>query len=199
MPQKIIVDTEHDLTKLKSSVAFVRCSGDGRAAIILKEMGYTSCKDAAKLNLKEHGICATGCLGCGDCTNVCRFGAISVVNGISVVDADKCVGCRDCTYACPQHLITIVPYNGFKMVACSSEDSIEEKRKYCSTGCVLCGDCKANCPNGAIYKEGTHACVDPEICEDCNVCQYVCARKVIKEQVVPEYIFLQHEAVKEGE
>lgn len=197
--KKIIVDTEHDLTKLKSSVAFVRCSGDGRAAIILKDMGVTSCREAAKLNLKALGICATGCLGCGECTNVCRYGAVSVVNGISVVDADKCVGCRDCTYACPQQLITIVPYMGFKMVACSSEDSIEEKRKYCSTGCVLCGDCKANCPNGAIYKEGTHACVDPEICEDCNVCQYVCARKVIKEQVVPEYIFLQHEAVKEGE
>ena len=84
---------------------------------------------------------------------------------------------------------------GIKMVACSSEDAPEEKAKYCTTGCTLCGDCKANCPNGAIYKEGTHACVDPEICEDCNVCQYVCARKVIKQQVVPEYIFLQHDAV----
>lgn len=199
--KKIIVDTLHDLSKLKSSVAFVRCSGDGRANYILSELGIESCKEAAKLDLRAHGICATGCFGCGECVKVCRYGAISVVNGISRVDESNCVGCRDCTYACPQHLITILPYKGMKAVACSSEDAPEEKAKYCSTGCVLCGDCKANCPNGAIYKEGTHACIDPDICEDCKVCQYVCHRQVIHQQEVPEYIYLQREAVfgKEGE
>ena len=62
--------------------------------------------------------------------------------------------------------------------------------------------CKeANCPNLAIYAEGKHAVIDPEICEDCKVCQYMCARGVIKEQEVPEYIFLQREAlgIREGE
>ncbi len=197
--KKIIVDTQHDLSRLKGSVAFVRCSGDGRAAIILKEKGITSCGEAAKLDLRSMGICATGCLGCGECESVCRYDAIHVENGISRVDESKCVGCRDCTYACPQKLITILPYKGMKQVACSSEDAPEEKIKYCSTGCTLCADCKLNCPNGAIYKEGTHACIDPEICEDCNVCQYVCSRKVIKQQSVPEYIYLQREALLAGE
>ncbi len=43
--------------------------------------------------------------------------------------------------------------------------------------------------------------IDPELCEDCHVCQYVCPRNVIKEQVVPEYIFAQREAlgIREGE
>ena len=199
--KKIIVDELHDLTKLKSNVAFVRCNGDGRSAVILDQLGIGSCKEGAKLQLREKGMCATGCLGHGECVAVCRYNAISIVNGIAKVDPDKCVGCRDCTYACPQHLITIVPYKGIKMVACSSEDAPSEKAKYCTTGCSYCGDCKANCPNLAIYGEDAHAVIDPEICEDCNVCQYVCPRKVIKQQAVPEYIFLQHDAVnaKKGE
>ena len=46
-----------------------------------------------------------------------------------------------------------------------------------------------------------HAEIDPELCENCNVCQYVCARHVIKEQEVPEYNYLQREALgmREGE
>lgn len=199
--KKIIVDTLHDLTALKSSVAFVRCSGDGRAAQKYKEMGIQTCQEAAKLNPKDLGLCATGCLGQGACTAVCRYGAISVVEGIAHVDPDKCVGCKDCTYACPKHLITIVPYKGMKMVACASEDDPETKAKVCSTGCLGCKDCKSNCPNLAIYEDGTHAVIDPEICEDCHVCQYVCPRSVIKQQEVPEYIFRQREAlgIEEGE
>ena len=55
--------------------------------------------------------------------------------------------------------------------------------------------------NLAIYADGTHTVIDPEICEDCHVCQYVCPRNVIKETVVPEYIFAQREAlgIREGE
>ena len=49
--------------------------------------------------------------------------------------------------------------------------------------------------------EDKHAVVDPELCENCNVCQYVCSRRIIKEQVVPEYNYLQREALdmREGE
>ena len=55
--------------------------------------------------------------------------------------------------------------------------------------------------NLAIYEDGTHTVIDPAICEDCHVCQYVCPRDVIKQQEVPEYIFLQREAlgIEEGE
>jgi len=199
--KKIIVDTLHDLTVVKENVAFVRCSGDGRVKYYLDSIGVTSCEEAAKLDLRGKDLCQTGCFGCGKCTTVCRYDAIHVENGIAKVDSSKCVGCKDCTFACPQHLITIVPYQGQKMVACSSIDDKETKARVCGTGCSGCFDCKANCPNLAIYEDGTHSAIDPEICEDCHVCQYVCPRNVIKEMEVPEYVFAQRIALglQEGE
>lgn len=53
--KKIIVDTLHDLTALKSTVAFVRCSGDGRIAFQLKNAGITTCQEAAKAGSQVHG------------------------------------------------------------------------------------------------------------------------------------------------
>ena len=47
----------------------------------------------------------------------------------------------------------------------------------------------------AIYIEEKHAVVDAEICENCNVCEYMCARGVIKEREVPEYNYLQRVAL----
>jgi ferredoxin len=197
--KKIIVDTVHDLTVYKDKVAFVRCSGGNRASAKFKEMEIQNCHDAAKLDAKELNLCTTGCCGLGSCTAVCRYGAISIVNGTAVVDPDKCVGCRDCTYECPRHLITMVPYKGTKLVPCSSIDDYEDKSKVCDSGCIACEDCYNNCPNGAIYMQGKHAVIDPTVCEDCNMCQYVCSRNVIKMQEVPEYIYKQRQAMDSAE
>ena len=193
--KKIIVDTLHDLTVLKEKVAFVRCSGGAKNSAAFKALGIQSCEEAAKLDAKAMGLCTTGCCGQGSCTAVCRYGAISVVNGTAVVDPEKCVGCRDCTYACPKNLITIVPYQGMKLVPCSSTADYEDKLQVCDSACIGCKDCMENCPNGAIYMEEKHAVVDPEICENCNMCQYVCMRNVIREQSVPDYIYLQRQAM----
>ncbi len=195
--KKIIVDELHDLTALKENVAFVRCSGDGRISNKVKELGIQTCQEAAKLDLKSMDLCQTGCLGQGACTAVCRYNAISLVKGVAYVDPEKCVGCKDCTFTCPQNLITIVPYQGQKMIACSSVDDPATKAKVCSTGCMGCFHCEDNCPNIAIYEDGAHSVIDPAICRDCNVCQYICPRNVIKEMEVPEYIFLQRDALGE--
>ena len=198
--KKIIVDTVHDLTKLKDKVAFVRCSGGKKASQVYKDLGIQDCREAVKkVDPKDYNLCTTGCTGQGNCTAVCRYGAIQVVDGTAQVDPDKCVGCKDCTFACPKHLIVMVPYRGAKMVPCASTDDYASKAEVCDSGCIACEACVSNCPNGAIHMEEAHAVVDPELCENCNVCQYMCPRNVIAERAVPEYNYLQRAALGLGE
>lgn len=87
------------------------------------------------------------------------------------------------------------------MVPCSSTDDYEDKAAVCGSSCIACEDCADNCPNGAIHMEEAHAVIDPELCENCQVCQYMCQREVIQERVVPEYNYLQRAAlrIREGE
>ncbi len=47
------------------------------------------------------------CIGCGACTQMCRYGAISVKANLARVDADKCDECEECIFACPNGAIII--------------------------------------------------------------------------------------------
>jgi ferredoxin len=42
------------------------------------------------------------CIGCGACADLCQFGAISIVDGLSVIDAAACMGCGVCVDLCEQ-------------------------------------------------------------------------------------------------
>ena len=195
--KKIIVDTQHKLEELKEKVSFVKCSGGFKINNKVQELGYTDCKvAAADLDMKELGLCTTGCLGLGNCTRVCRYDAIKVVNGTAVVDTAKCVDCRDCVFECPRNLIQTLPYKGIKMVPCNSTADYKDKAAVCDSGCIACEDCVNNCPNQAIYMEDKHAVIDSSICEDCEMCQYMCPRYLIVKQEVPEYNYLQREALE---
>ena len=46
------------------------------------------------------------CTQCGDCADVCRFGAIPVIDGQYIVDALSCEGCGYCARVCPTQAIT---------------------------------------------------------------------------------------------
>lgn len=41
------------------------------------------------------------CTGCGICVDLCRFDAISTVDGDTVIDENACEGCGLCALACP--------------------------------------------------------------------------------------------------
>ncbi len=45
------------------------------------------------------------CVGCGECEDVCTFGAISVVDEKAVVDQDSCTLCGACVEACPEEAL----------------------------------------------------------------------------------------------
>ncbi len=194
--KKIIVDEYHDLTKLKETVAFVRCNGGPKAKTKYDALGVEDCAQAANLNAGLMGLCSEGCTGLGNCVKVCRYDAISIVNGTASVDFDKCVGCLDCLHACPKGLIVETPYVGSKIVACASKAPVERREAVCHNGCIDCTDCVSNCPNGAIRTVESHAMVDGNVCENCDVCTYMCSRGVIKRMDVPEFNYLQKKALK---
>ena len=194
--KKIIVDTLHDLTQAKEEVAFVRCVGGAKGNRKLNKMEIPSCADVASVDLDGNDICEYSCAGLGDCVSVCRYDAISNELGVAQVDPDKCVGCGDCMRACPREKIIMVPYKGVKQTACTSKADPERRLEVCGVGCIGCGDCADNCPSKAITMTDGNPFIDHEKCVNCGVCSYVCSRKLISERVVPEYNYLQMEAMR---
>ena len=41
-------------------------------------------------------VCKVGCIGCKLCERSCEAGAITVLNGLAHIDADKCTNCGVC-------------------------------------------------------------------------------------------------------
>ncbi len=96
------------------------------------------------------------CKGCvkRPCEKTCRFGAISIQNGKSQIDASKCRGCKMCISACP--------YNAIVKLAVPCEDvcpvgAIQKNEKGFAEidfdECISCGRCASNCPFGAISEK----------------------------------------------
>lgn len=51
-------------------------------------------------------VCKASCIGCGKCVKTCeKFEAISLVNNLAYIDAEKCKLCRKCEEACPKGAI----------------------------------------------------------------------------------------------
>jgi electron transfer flavoprotein alpha subunit len=47
------------------------------------------------------------CNGCGDCVELCAYGAITVVNGKAVIDPNLCTLCRACVKGCSSEAISL--------------------------------------------------------------------------------------------
>lgn len=48
------------------------------------------------------------CQGCGECVRHCKYKALSIVRGKSVVDAERCILCGYCAGYCPDFCIKII-------------------------------------------------------------------------------------------
>lgn len=88
------------------------------------------------------------------CMNTCRFGAISNINGKSVIDSEKCKKCGLCMAACPYGAIvkTVVPCESACPVGAIAKDEYGfarlDKEK-----CISCGKCVTACPFGAVHSK----------------------------------------------
>ena len=171
-------------------VALVRCSGyrgaDAEnmptgAKLKGNYEGIHDCRAATKVAGRGPLICKYGCLGFGNCTKVCKYDAIHIVNGIAKVDPKKCVGCMSCAAACPRNLIIPVEFGKHVEVACASNAKGAVTLRGCTGGCVGCGICQKICPKGAIKVVNNLAVIDHDKCDSCGLCATVCPKKLIND------------------
>lgn len=175
-------------------VAMVRCSGartfdaEGNltkgAKMKATYEGFHDCLAASKVGGSGPLSCKFGCLGYGSCTRVCKYGAISVKNGVAVVDEDLCVGCMACAQVCPRKVITAVEPDRNVIIACNSLAKGAVTNRACTIGCIGCGKCMKTCPSGAITITNNLAQIDYSKCTNCGECAKVCPKGLIKDSNV---------------
>lgn len=159
--------------------AFVKCNGNCESAKEKFEyVGLDNCEIESALSGGRKS-CTYGCLGDGNCVRACQFDAISIVDGIAVVDKEKCVACGACVKACPKGIIDIIPYDSKVKVFCNSKDMPKQTKLNCSNGCMGCSLCAKNCPQQAIVVENFLAKVDYSKCTGCGACTEKCPTKAI--------------------
>ena len=160
-------------------VARVLCNGTPQRALQKYEFdGPRDCHSAARLGGGEK-MCAYGCLGFGSCVKVCKFGAMSIKNGVAYVDIDKCVACGACAAECPKKIIKILPFKSKYTITCKNVEKGKTTRHDCQVGCIGCGICAKACPKQAITISDNLAVIDPNKCVNCGICASKCPQKAI--------------------
>lgn len=86
-----------------------------RRIIELRKKGVKSRRIYVRCVNKEKGAiamkaCKAACIGCGKCFKECAFGAITIENNLSYIDASKCRMCRKCVAACPTGAIVALNF-----------------------------------------------------------------------------------------
>ena len=150
--------------------------------------GPKSCK-AAKSIMGGFKVCEYGCLGFGDCSNVCPFGAIAMAGtNLPVIDKDKCTGCGNCVTECPKHIIKLVRKDADVYIMCSNTDKPAAMRLGCTVGCTGCKLCVKACTevfkdsagvDSAIEVNDFLAKIDYAKCINCLKCAEVCPVPVV--------------------
>ncbi len=169
-----------DAEEVEKKAALVKCGADCNS---LKTDyiydGIKTCKAASAL-FGGRFACKFGCLGFGDCAEVCPTGSVCIKDGIAHIDASRCHGCGKCAAACPRSIIEIFPIKTKTAVICSNTDKGAEARKACTSSCIGCKKCEKTCEAGAITVQNNLARVDGNLCNGCGKCVEACPTGCLK-------------------
>ena len=160
-------------------LAVMRCQGSCDVRPITSEyQGPASCTIEALIYSGETD-CQYGCLGKGDCVDVCLFDAIFMdeKTQLPVVSTDKCTGCNACIMACPRNILELRPKHKKDLkiyVGCLNEDKGGIAKKSCLVACIGCSKCFDICEKEAITMKNSLAYINPIYCTLCRKCVDVC-------------------------
>ena len=112
----------------------------------------TACKGCVPSRIYVTDLCQ-GCVA-RPCVNTCKFGAISIQNGKSVIDPAKCKNCGMCVQVCPYQAIQkiIVPCESACPVGAIAKDE-NGHAKIDFDKCISCGKCASACPFAAVHEK----------------------------------------------
>ena len=132
-------------------VARLACAGGTNVARNhARYHGEQTCRSAARVAGGGKG-CFWGCLGLGDCDEVCDFDAIHMnAHNLPVVDEAKCTACGDCVEVCPKDLFSLHKESHRLWVACSSLEAGDEVLEDCEVACTACARCEMDAPRGLV-------------------------------------------------
>ncbi|MBN1500793.1 MAG: RnfABCDGE type electron transport complex subunit B [Spirochaetes bacterium] len=171
-------------------ISRVHCQGGKfNARNKFKYEGPQTCAGAQLID-GGYRVCSYGCLGLGDCADICPFGAIHIdERKLPVVDLDKCTGCGKCEEVCPRNVISLVPRGKDVYVMCRNREKGPLMKQGCSAGCIGCKLCETKAckivfqnntdVESAIKVDNFIAEIDYSVCIDCGKCASVCPQKVI--------------------
>lgn len=146
---------------VEKRVARLACAGGNHVAKMRAHYtGLSSCRATAVAGGGGKS-CAWGCLGLGDCADVCDFEAIQMdQHGLPVVDVNKCTACGDCVEICPKYLFSLQLMSHKLWLACRNEADGDAAEAACEVACTACGRCVIDAAPGLIRMQRNLAVVD---------------------------------------
>ncbi len=145
---------------VEKRIARLACAGGNHVAKMRAHYdGLGSC--AATAVAGGGKSCTWGCLGLGDCADVCDFAAISMSRfGLPVVDAAKCTACGDCVDVCPKSLFSLQVASHKLWMACCNESDGDIAEAACEVACTACERCVVDAAPGLISINNKLATID---------------------------------------
>ena len=130
--------------------------------------------------------------------NACKFGAITLADGIAKIDPKKCTGCGACMKTCPRSIINLLPRSKTVVVLCRNQAVGKIARTQCKVACIGCGRCAKSCPSDAIHVENGVAKVQPWKCTGCGICTRQCPNKLIDLRRAVDYTLVRCSNTQKG-
>ncbi|AOR22523.1 4Fe-4S dicluster domain-containing protein [Clostridium taeniosporum] len=172
--ESIIHEREVLLERLKLAAGFIP-NGKGTDDLINiedEEQILYVIKNACDMCPTKKFEVTDACRNCiaHKCQSVCKFGAISYVDGKAYIDPDKCKECGMCKKACPYDAIAEDMRPCKKSCPTGALDINSDKKAMIKQEkCVNCGACMAACPFGALEDKSLLVKVVKELTSNSNI------------------------------